>query len=722
MQMLANSAKHWGSLLNKRQPSLGTIFAWSLVFFCIPILPTALANEVQVQFDGKEWVFPEGYDELTEEELEGGICFTADANVPAGIALKELGLNQLLTHPVRFALRGQEGEGAKFDPLPADMLDATNVIAVFCGEGKVFAASLSVDNAAGCIHDDSRFGGMSDDFEGLEDFLGSVKAGVKKSEAAKEIPRVDLSVRSKTSFGMVVRLIQLIRSAGCKSGLVRVDDDFPSLNIEVLVKPDVNVVPPVVKFPKGEPSGSIIVNVHADGTLADAKNRVLADDAEVEAYVEQERRRLEAEGFKPKLHLRGDSDSVFKHARNVIRRAANAGVDQVVFGSYRSPDHKTDDFLKAHEPNPKMHLPKREEPLPNAAANEARVIVEITIDAENRISWMDEKGFLDTDPEDRDLPLLLAKLEAANQANDLTGKKLGVLLRVDPNASQNRVIDALNVLATLEINAVYFAELETDNVGGLAFTLRVQPNVNPDTGEKIPLRKKDMTLAIQTIEKRLNALGISDMTTALVGEDSISLELSGMKPENADKIRSILKKVGKLEFRPVNLEGANPSGPNGESLAEMVFNNKEIVADHEAYKYVDEYDGEVIVEYLLLKSRPIIDSRDIDNAYPQSRGATHQVGIILTDEGGEKMFHYTKDLAELRDRMAVLLDGEVIIAPGFREVPLRKNFVIDGQASFEEASVFASQLNNPLKNKLIITKEHAIDPKQDTAAETESVD
>jgi biopolymer transport protein ExbD len=39
-------------------------------------------------------------------------------------------------------------------------------------------------------------------------------------------------------------------------------------------------------------------------------------------------------GYKPKLHLRGDKEAVFKYSRQVIRAAAKGGVDQVVFAVY----------------------------------------------------------------------------------------------------------------------------------------------------------------------------------------------------------------------------------------------------------------------------------------------------------------------------------------------------------------------------------------------------
>ena len=43
---------------------------------------------------------------------------------------------------------------------------------------------------------------------------------------------------------------------------------------------------------------------------------------------------MDAIGVVPKIHLRGDKDSMFKYSRRVIRSAAAAGVNEVIFVSY----------------------------------------------------------------------------------------------------------------------------------------------------------------------------------------------------------------------------------------------------------------------------------------------------------------------------------------------------------------------------------------------------
>ena len=242
-----------------------------------------------------------------------------------------------------------------------------------------------------------------------------------------------------------------------------------------------------------------------------------------------------------------------------------------------------------------------------------------------------------------------------------------------------------------------------DIAGGSAFTLRVQPNIDPDTRNEIPLTDRDLDNAIETIEKRLNAMGTADMLIAKSGDNTIIVQMPGMEPEAAEEVRTTLQKVAKLELREVN--------PRSQMLAKQVYDGDEVVPGYKAYKHEGvNREGDPYTEYLLLNKRTAIDGADIADAWPQTQGTDHQVGIKLTNEGGDKMTNLTKDMREGSDRIAVLLDDEVITAPVVQTTPLGKNFVIQGQDSFEEAGTLASQLLNPLKNALVIDEERTVSP------------
>lgn len=109
----------------------------------------------------------------------------------------------------------------------------------------------------------------------------------------------------------------------------------------IIVKTDPEVTPPVADQAKAqeEGRGRIVVNVRVeDGNnplfTAEDFSVVLADEDAIRDYVREAKEAIELQGLAPKLHLRGDKDTVFRHSRTAIRGAAGAGVDQVVFAVY----------------------------------------------------------------------------------------------------------------------------------------------------------------------------------------------------------------------------------------------------------------------------------------------------------------------------------------------------------------------------------------------------
>lgn len=253
-------------------------------------------------------------------------------------------------------------------------------------------------------------------------------------------------------------------------------------------------------------------------------------------------------------------------------------------------------------------------------------------------------------------------------------------------------------------------KLGIDLAGGSSFTLLVKPKTDETTGQSIPLTADDVKQAKATIEKRLNTYGNVEMTSVVQGNDKILIQMPGMSPETAKDIRVQLEKVARLEVRKVNPDGSQP-GPNGKNLAERIKDNEEPrMPGFRVYEHHYDHEGTKRTEYLLLSNRVAWTGKDVQHAYPESMGGGVSVGITLTNAGGDKMRNLTKDLLPGRDRIAVVLDGEVITAPGLKEVPLGKNFQIDGQESFEEARALANALKNPLENPLEIIDERTVSP------------
>jgi SecD/SecF fusion protein len=253
-------------------------------------------------------------------------------------------------------------------------------------------------------------------------------------------------------------------------------------------------------------------------------------------------------------------------------------------------------------------------------------------------------------------------------------------------------------------------KLGIDLAGGSSFTLLVKPKTDEGTGQPIPLTADDVKQAKATVEKRLNTYGNIEMSAVVQGNDKILLQMPGMSPETAADIRVQLEKVARLEVRKVNPDGGQP-GPNGKTLAERIDANEEPrMPGYKVYKHHYDVEGSKRTEFLLLSNRVAWTGKDVQHAYPESMGGGVSVGITLTSSGGDKMINLTKDLTPGKDRIAVVLDGEVITAPGLKQVPLGKSFQIDGQESLEEARALANALKNPLENPLEIIDERTVTP------------
>ena len=107
----------------------------------------------------------------------------------------------------------------------------------------------------------------------------------------------------------------------------------------IIVKMDPEVEPPVAKnsVKAEDGNGRIVINIRENGDLYPENAEVdgqLAEDNDVIDYVSKMKDAIVQQGYDPKLHLRGDKRSVFKHCRKVLRLSAKAGVDKVVFATY----------------------------------------------------------------------------------------------------------------------------------------------------------------------------------------------------------------------------------------------------------------------------------------------------------------------------------------------------------------------------------------------------
>jgi SecD/SecF fusion protein len=243
--------------------------------------------------------------------------------------------------------------------------------------------------------------------------------------------------------------------------------------------------------------------------------------------------------------------------------------------------------------------------------------------------------------------------------------------------------------------------------GGSSFTLRVQPR-EADGGGLMPVTPQQVDQAILVIEKRLNALGTAEPMIARQGADKIEVQMPGVEPEASENIRKTLEKVAKLELREVSPR--NDEFSDGKSLAQRVKDGDEIVPGYRAYDHkIKSEDGKETTMPILLNRRMALGGSDIANAVPSPQQAD-AVAITLNNEGTNKMIALTQNMKPRRDRIAIVLDGEVISAPVVNQVPLGKQFVIEGLRESGEVQSLANALMNPLENALVVDEFRNVSP------------
>lgn len=248
-----------------------------------------------------------------------------------------------------------------------------------------------------------------------------------------------------------------------------------------------------------------------------------------------------------------------------------------------------------------------------------------------------------------------------------------------------------------------------DIIGGSLFSLNIQPRED-DTGTKIPVTKEQAEKAMAIIEKRLNGMGLAEPLIALQGNNGVLVQMPGAKPEEGEKIRETLEKVAKLELHKVSERSEMP-GPDGTStIAQMVWEKKLIEVGMKAFMMRDkDQDGKETSRPILLHRAAALGGKDIAAAHPSMMQAD-AVSITLTSGGTDKMIALTKDMVPQRDRIAIVLDGEVISAPVVNQVPLGKDFIIEGLSEPGEPLALANSLMNPLENPLQIAEMRNVSP------------
>jgi preprotein translocase subunit SecD len=204
-------------------------------------------------------------------------------------------------------------------------------------------------------------------------------------------------------------------------------------------------------------------------------------------------------------------------------------------------------------------------------------------------------------------------------------------------------------------------------------------------------RQLAVTQARQTIDRRVNELGVSEPIVAEYGSagDQIVVELPGLT--DVSRAESIIQNTALLELKMVE------AGPAADQASLLTATAGQIPPDMEVVQGSSSSNNApgatVANEFFLVRRVPIITGRDLRNARQMlDEYNTPAVGFTLNNDGVAKFSKATT--ANVGRTMAIVLDHRVQSAPRIESAITGSDARITGRFTVQEASDLALVLRS----------------------------
>jgi preprotein translocase subunit SecD len=198
------------------------------------------------------------------------------------------------------------------------------------------------------------------------------------------------------------------------------------------------------------------------------------------------------------------------------------------------------------------------------------------------------------------------------------------------------------------------------------------------------VRDETVTQAIETIRRRVDALGVAEPVIAPHGDrgDQILVQLPGF--EDVARAKEIIRSTAKLELKLVQ--------SSARTREQLLQGREQAPAGMEALPGVAE-TGSADQVFYLVERVPVITGRDLKNARQAIDFETNtpNVSFSLKPEGANKFRRATQ--ANVGRQLAIILDGRVMSAPVIQST-IYDQGQITGQFTLEEAQDLALVLKS----------------------------
>jgi protein-export membrane protein SecD len=202
-----------------------------------------------------------------------------------------------------------------------------------------------------------------------------------------------------------------------------------------------------------------------------------------------------------------------------------------------------------------------------------------------------------------------------------------------------------------------------------------------------------ISAAIETVRRRVDALGTTEPVIVRQGSDRILIQVPGLT--DTAQLKELIGKTARLTFHEVH-----------PTLSVEEARQTRVPPGYKIFEGTDREDGPQV-----LRETPIVRGDELVDAQPAFDSRTNEpvISFRFNNSGARKFGNYTKD--NVGRPFAIVLDDKVISAPVIREAILGGSGQISGSFSVETATQLAIQLRSgALPAKLTIVEERTVGP------------
>ena len=222
-----------------------------------------------------------------------------------------------------------------------------------------------------------------------------------------------------------------------------------------------------------------------------------------------------------------------------------------------------------------------------------------------------------------------------------------------------------------------------DIQGGLSVVLTAQGT----DGHEVT--QEDMEKSRAIIESRVNALGASEATVQVQGNDQILVQIPGLS--DTETALETIGKTGKLEFARAD---SFTDEEDQAAIQNGTYMQQQMVTDSMGNQFPT---GEITYRTVSGSYTPLITGENITRVTVDKESETsnyYAVNLTLDGAGTEAFAQATRELAPTNGQIVIILDGQIQSAPAVQSEITGGQVAITGGYSLEEAQALQTVLES----------------------------